>query len=776
MKDFLSAKCKKEKMRRSRSVIFFWLMLLILGAAVSAQAGTLTFSPPLQLDKAVLNRSIELAGKYLLASQKEEGNFIYEYDFLKRQSPAGDSQVRQAGALWGLALINGENPSAQTLTALEKGLRFFKTHSRLAGDARYIVYPGEKSGSLGTVALVALALMDFIPTIRDEKIKEQYKNDLSQYLKFLLLARQKNGQFHSSYDLKTGQPSGNPSPYFDGEALLALAKAARQSGFSQLKPLVLESAAAMYQMHIREALKKDADSPVTKGFYQWGSMSFFEIYQAKWTDYQLYGRYIVELAYWMIDVHQTLKKPRNTAYAYEGLSCAFAVARMEKNEQAVQKIAHVIDEGMGKLISWQKGSPYEVEFLKRAMDPNILGAVMNGEQDPVLRIDVTQHQLHAMILARNHLYSSLPVRSSAERDKKREFLQETEKAIVLAGEYLKNAVKENGSFVYEYYPQTNKENSQYNMLRHAGTIYAMVEIYEMTGDKALLEKINKAVAFLLANLKSTHVKNQEVLVGIDEGNIKLGANALALLALTKYMDVTKTSQYLETVRKLARWIRLTQSPQGRFLIHKQDFATQQVSGFESNYYPGEAIYALTFLYRIDKNDEWLDTAEKAANYLIYVRDGGKSLAQISHDHWLIYGLNELYRLRPDKIYYEHAHKITEAILSFQPKVYSDGEESPSPARSTSTATRMEGLCAAYRLVRDFGTKKELDLIYNGLLKGIQFQLKTQVTKEMANKRKWPQRSVGGFLESTEIPAIRIDCVQHNVSSLLGAYRIMQARY
>jgi uncharacterized protein YyaL (SSP411 family) len=306
----------------------------------------------------------------------------------------------------------------------------------------------------------------------------------------------------------------------------------------------------------------------------------------------------------------------------------------------------------------------------------------------------------------------------------------------------------------------------------------MVEIYDLTKDKALLEKIQKAIPFLLGNLKKVKVKDQEVLVAIDDGNIKLGANALALLALTKYMDVVKTHEYLETVQKLARWIKLTQSAQGRFLIHKQDYATKKISDFISDYYPGEAIYALTLLYKIDKNNEWLDVADKAAHYLIYVRDGGKTMVHISHDHWLLYGLNELYRVRPNKIYYEHAVKIADAILSAQNKD-STGITAGSfhaSAGSTPTATRMEGLCAVYQLVRDFGTKKELDLLFEGICLGIKFQLKTQVTAEMARKRKWSKRSVGGFQESLDMPGIRIDYVQHNVSSLLGAYRIMKERY
>ncbi|KQC08907.1 MAG: hypothetical protein APR62_03795 [Smithella sp. SDB] len=765
-------------MLKAKSILIFCFLFFITFGSISVNAKTLSFSSALQLNKSILDQSIELASKYILVSQKDEGNFVYEYNLLTHKESVYDSQVRQAGALWGLALTHKEYPSSQTFLAMEKGLRFFKTHSLVKGNVRFIVYPGEKSGSLGTVALVTLALIDFIPTVQDKKIKEIYKDDLDQYVNFLLLARKKDGQFYSSYNLETGQPFGNPSPYFDGEALLALVKAVKYSGYKQLKPIVLQSASRMHEVLVQQALKKDVDSPITKGFYQWGSMSFFEIYQARWENYRQFGQYVIDLAYWMIDVHETLKRPRNTAYAHEGLNCAWEIARLEKNEQAAQKIASVIDQGLYKLISWQKGSPLENEFLKSVSDTKALGAVMNSKYDPVLRIDVTQHQVHAMLLARKYLYSAVQDQSQTKSENKKVSSREIKEALLLAGEYLKNAVRDDGSFVYEYYPPTNKVSPYYNMLRHAGTIYAMVELYNLTNDKTLLKKIQKVITFLIGNLKSTKVKDQNVLVAIDYDNIKLGGNALAILALAEYIKVTETREYLETAQKLARWIQATQASDGSFLIHKQNFTTKKISGFISNYYPGEAIYALTSLYKIDKNKKWLDTAEKAAHYLILVRDGGKTPEQLNQDHWLLYGLNELYRLSPQKIYYEHALKITEAILNDQRKDPSDDDAGSfdKPAYSTASATRIEGLSASYQLVKDFGTKKELEAIFNGIYLGIQFLLKNQITEETVKQKKWPAKAVGGFQENSDIPNIRIDCVQHNVSALLGAYRMLEEKY
>ena len=49
------------------------------------------------------------------------------------------------------------------------------------------------------------------------------------YLRFLVAARLDTGGFHANYDAR-GEVSGHPSPYYDGEALLALVKAARYLG------------------------------------------------------------------------------------------------------------------------------------------------------------------------------------------------------------------------------------------------------------------------------------------------------------------------------------------------------------------------------------------------------------------------------------------------------------------------------------------------------------------------------------------------------------------
>ena len=119
-------------------------------------------------------------------------------------------------------------------------------------------------GRTGTVALVALAHMDFLEssTLSDSQ-RKKYHPYLKGYVNFLIKARRNDHLWHGSYDLKTGVPSGMASPYFDGESLLALVKAAKYHGRSDLKSDLITAAEAGYKKNVVDALAKDPDSSTT---------------------------------------------------------------------------------------------------------------------------------------------------------------------------------------------------------------------------------------------------------------------------------------------------------------------------------------------------------------------------------------------------------------------------------------------------------------------------------------------------------------------------------
>lgn len=175
------------------------------------------------------------------------------------------------------------------------------------------------------MAVCALATIEYLRGAGDgisEQRRLELENHLDGYLGFLLEARNDQLLWYSSYNLDDGGLSGTPSPYFDGEALLAMVKAAKHLGREHLKPAIIESALAGHRINIEQALAEDPDSATTKGYYQWSSMACFELATSGWP-----------------------------------------------NTEALHD------------------------------DPLARGGVQNHRCEPSLRIDVTQHQSHALILA-----------------------------------------------------------------------------------------------------------------------------------------------------------------------------------------------------------------------------------------------------------------------------------------------------------------------------------------------------------------------------------------
>ena len=287
-------------------------------------------------------------------------------------------------------------------------------------------------------------------------------------------------------------------------------------------------------------------------------------------------------------------------------------------------------------------------------------------------------------------------------------------AAINGGDYLIDSVKDDGRFVYSYLPKSDQESEDYNILRHAGTIYAMADLYQETGDQRLLDAMKRAVGFLGTYIRRCPVSGGFENCIVEEDEAKLGGTALAVLAFTQYMQSTGEVDLLEETRSLARWIVSTQNASGEFKTHKLEYPSGKPIDFNSQYYPGEAVYALARLYTLDKNTLWLSSAAQGAKWLAHDRIQGKTNEEIIHDHWLLLGLNELQHLQPDPIFIESAQRIADAIIAAQnihPEFPDWFGSFNVPPRSTPTATRSEGLLAAYRIMRDFGTREQADRIF-----------------------------------------------------------------
>lgn len=359
-----------------------------------------------------LRDGLALGAKFLIHSQTDEGNFRYEYNWKKQKDSTDDNPVRQAGTLWGLVLAHTDtsDPSLY-LPAIRKTLKYFARHSKKLDDGRRVIrYPGEKN-KLGAVALVALAHIDLLR--QPEKLaglEEQtaLQTDLDGYIKTLLKNEVLDGDarhvFHSRYG-DDGSPNGKNSPYFDGESLLALVKAAKYLGRSDLWDRIERMAEAGWKVNTEPGLllvEKKGFEHATHGMngtYQWSSMVWYELLEADSKRFSAFAPRILRYADWMAGTQERSKGKGNTGSVFEGLIPSYLVAVAQNDNVRAHRIACTLRK-INILNGMQVGHPKARGLASHAPDDDkrAKGGAQNRVNSPKLRIDTTQHQMHAILM------------------------------------------------------------------------------------------------------------------------------------------------------------------------------------------------------------------------------------------------------------------------------------------------------------------------------------------------------------------------------------------
>jgi hypothetical protein len=345
-------------------------------------------------------------------------------------------------------------------------------------------------------------------------------------------------------------------------------------------------------------------------------------------------------------------------------------------------------------------------------------------------------------------------------------------AAKLAGQHLLTQLGPEGRFTYIYRPDRDQIPQEYNLLRHAGACYALAQLAQETQQREYRDGARRALKYLLLQVRPD--AQREGLYLVEGKHVKLGGNALAIVALLEFSQVSGEAFATKEVKGLAQGLLQEQLPDGSFPVHKREFATREASDFVSGYYPGEAIVALMALHRHDPSGPWLKAAQKAARYLIVVRDKGLASSQLPHDHWLMLGLSSVQQAAPDPIYPRHLTALSKAICSAQIRQSSSSDWLGGfyqPPRSGPTSIRMEGLCAGHRWVSQAVT----DEVEQTLMGASLYLLQSQLQPEFCAYFRHPQKCLGGIPRSLSNSELRIDYDQHFISALLAHRQILQQR-
>ncbi|EHF3620825.1 poly(glycerol-phosphate) alpha-glucosyltransferase [Listeria innocua] len=331
-----------------------------------------------------------------------------------------------------------------------------------------------------------------------------------------------------------------------------------------------------------------------------------------------------------------------------------------------------------------------------------------------------------------------------------------------AGEYLAHQVNTTGEFNYGWFACFDKKIKHYNSLRHASTTYSMLEAYELTGNKAILEATTKALTYLEKHF-IYEKDDMAFLIEPELREVKLGGSAATLLALTKYMHITGTKTYLPLCRKIANAILSLQDENGKF-THVLEYPSLEVKDiFRIIYYDGEAVFGLLRLYEIDRDSKWLDAAAKSFNHFI------QDKYWQNHDHWLSYCANEITKYIKDEAYYEFGLQNAFDNLPF---IYERETTFPTFLELT-VATKEMTLRMEAEGHQALLTSYSLENLEKTITKRALYQLNGYFYPELAMYYKNPARIEGSFFIRHQSFRVRIDDVEHNISGYVRYYQLLK---
>lgn len=348
-------------------------------------------------------------------------------------------------------------------------------------------------------------------------------------------------------------------------------------------------------------------------------------------------------------------------------------------------------------------------------------------------------------------------------------VSDTGALIARSTRFLGRQVGPQGDYEYGYLPCFDRRVEGYNVLRHASSTYALLEGYETCAAQGLLDgealaRLRRQILWAIEGLERRCVVHREkAAYVVDTGDtVKLGANAVAILALVKYREVTGDERYAALAAALALGIAAMQTADGSF-VHVLDAGDLSVrERYRIIYYDGEAAFALMRLYAQSGDTRWLDCVVRAFDHFI------EHHHERAHDHWLAYCANELVKHRPERRYFAFAIRNVAGHVDFIRE------------RITTFPTLLELAMAFHQTLCQLKSRPE----WSDLLEGFDVEAFYRALHARANHLQngffWPEvamyfKAPASVADSFFIRhhgfRVRIDDVEHYLSGLV-AYREM----
>ncbi len=321
-----------------------------------------------------------------------------------------------------------------------------------------------------------------------------------------------------------------------------------------------------------------------------------------------------------------------------------------------------------------------------------------------------------------------------------------------------------GKYKYIYDAEKDKyDDSEYNIVRHAGTTYAILDLYEELEEEKYLTTGEAGLDYLC---QLTYKINKNKWAIEYDGDMKVGTVSLAILGMVRYWEATDDDKYNLYVKKYCNFILSQQRDDGAF-------AGIYGSDEESSYYSGEALFALALAYDMLEKEKYLEATEDALDFYWSEDYDYYDSAFIP---WASSGCAKWYEMTGEDDFLDFCFEMTDRQILRQ-HIIDDEDELGNHlygymnAETVNTACYLEGIGDALRVAKSVNDTERVEKYFDCLKAGIEWVLSLQFRKK--SQLTCPNRAFGGFHRGFTVDdsyIIRIDYTQHAISALLRVLR------
>jgi len=199
-----------------------------------------------------------------------------------------------------------------------------------------------------------------------------------------------------------------------------------------------------------------------------------------------------------------------------------------------------------------------------------------------------------------------------------------------AAQWLARGQRDDGSYLY-LADERGRDLGGYNAVRHAGVTLSLYQAG--FGDAA-----DRGLGWMLARLE-----RRDGWAALTDGGVApLGGSALMLAALAERRVQTHDRRYDDLMEQLGRFLAAMQRDNGDFYVYAYPRTGNVDREAISQYFAGEALWALARLERALPDPDRRSVARRAAHFIAAVRDDTDFVpVPPLNDHWAAYAFAEM---------------------------------------------------------------------------------------------------------------------------------------